>query len=51
MNLDLIFEYYDKSRDGRIDYKEFTAMFIEGKSPEQFTQDRNGATSQPTQQK
>jgi hypothetical protein len=26
----LIFNYYDRSGDGRIDYKEFSAILVEG---------------------
>jgi Ca2+-binding EF-hand superfamily protein len=33
----MLFSYYDRSKDGRIDYKEFTQIFVEGgKTEEEF---------------
>lgn len=31
----MIFQYYDRSGDGRIDYKEFSVMLSEGGAPKQ----------------
>jgi len=28
--MEMLFSYYDRSGDGRIDYKEFANIFIEG---------------------
>lgn len=29
-DIEMIFQYYDRSGDGRIDYKEFSAMLKDG---------------------
>lgn len=44
-----LFNYYDRSGDGRIDYKEFTAIIIDGgKTTEEFEQEQARNAAKPT---